>query len=402
MPALAAPISMRSDATYVIIGGMGGVGVRVAEDLVAAGARHLVLAGPRLREVRIEGAQITTIRCDVADESDVRALMGTLESHTPPVRGLFHVAGVLDDAVLAGQTPERIARVLAPKVTGADLLDRLSRGLPLDHFVLFSSSAALLGSAAQANHAAANGFLDSLAERRRADGLPGLSVAWGAWGEVGAAARVGEEVARRGLRPMPPAVAASALRRAMAQDQPTLGILEVDWAIFCARFGGSVPPLFAEVRPQTERVQSIEVKRLMAEATLADELAALRPADRFERLTLRVRATAAHILGLDRAEAVPAGAPLRELGLDSLMTVELRNALAALAATKLPATLVFDHPTCTELAQHLAAGPLASVVARPADGDDFDALADLDTAELAAMLERELDAADRLLGETVH
>ncbi|MFZ1425539.1 MAG: acyl carrier protein, partial [Geminicoccaceae bacterium] len=175
-----------------------------------------------------------------------------------------------------------------------------------------------------------------------------------------------------------------------------------DWAIFCARFGGSVPPLFAEIRPQTDRVESVEAKRPMAEATLADELAALRPADRFERLTLRVRATAARILGLDRAEAVPAGAPLRELGLDSLMTVELRNALAALAATKLPATLVFDHPTCTELAQHLAAGPLASVVAPPADGDDFDALADLDTAELAAMLERELDAADRLLGETVH
>ncbi|MFZ1431275.1 MAG: SDR family NAD(P)-dependent oxidoreductase, partial [Geminicoccaceae bacterium] len=159
MTAPAAPISMRADATYVIIGGMGGVGVRVAEDLVAAGACHLVLAGPRLREVRIAGAQITTIRCDVTDESDVRALMATLESHTPPVRGLFHVAGALDDAVLAGQTPERIARVLAPKVTGADLLDRLSRGLPLDHFVLFSSSAALLGSAAQANHAAANGFL---------------------------------------------------------------------------------------------------------------------------------------------------------------------------------------------------------------------------------------------------
>ena len=401
MTAPVAPISLRADATYVIVGGMGGVGRRVAEDLVAAGARHLVLAAPRLREMQVEGAHITTIQCDVTDEVDVRALMATLESRTPPTRGLFHVAGVLDDAVLAGQTSERIARVLAPKVTGADLLDRLSCGLPLDHFVLFSSSAAMLGSAAQANHAAANAFLDSLAEQRRADGLPGLSVAWGAWGEVGAAARVGEEVARRGLRPMPPAAAATALRRAMNQGQPTLGILDVDWSVFCARFGGSLPALFAEVRPRTDRVHAIEVKRPVAEATLADELATLRPADRFERLVLQVRATAARILGLDGAESVPAGAPLRELGLDSLMTVELRNALAALAATKLPATLVFDHPTCTELAQHLAAGPLAGLVAPPVHSEVLDTLADLDTAELAALLERELDAADQLLGETV-
>ena len=293
------PVTMRQDATYVIVGGLGGVGRRVAEDLVAAGARHLVLAGPRPREVRIEGAAVSTVRCDVTSDADVAALMMALQRQVPPVRGLFHVAGVLDDAVLAGQTPERIARVLAPKVTGADLLDRLSRPLPLEHFVLFSSSAALLGSAAQANHAAANAYLDSLAERRRADGLPGLSVAWGAWGEVGAAARVGDEVARRGLRPMPPAAATAALRRAMAQDQPTLGILDVDWASFCARFGDSVPPYFAEVRPRADRQPATPASAAAAEAALADELAALPPADRFARLTLRVRATAARILGLD-------------------------------------------------------------------------------------------------------
>jgi acyl carrier protein len=316
----------------------------------------------------------------------------------PPLRGIFHVAGTLDDAVLAGQQGERIARVLAPKVTGADLLDRLSRNLPLDHFVLFSSSAALIGSAAQANHAAANAFLDSLAERRRAEGLPALSVAWGAWGEVGAAAKVGDEVARRGLRPMPPAAAAAALRRAMAGDQPTLGIMDVDWTTFCARYGAHVPPFLDEVRPRRAEARTIAAAPA-ATIEPASDLGRLPPEQRFDGLIREVRTTAARILGLPGAEAVAADAPLRELGLDSLMTVELRNALATLASAKLPATLVFDHPTCTELARHLAEGPMAAIVQAPSERrDGFD---DLDTDELAALLEQELAAAGRHLDEAV-
>jgi acyl carrier protein len=245
--------------------------------------------------------------------------------------------------VLAGQGGERIARVLAPKVTGADLLDRLSRNLPLDHFVLFSSSAALIGSAAQANHAAA-------------------------------------------------------LRRAMAGDQPTLGIMDVDWATFCARYGAHLPPFLDEVRPRQAQARTMAAAPV-ATAAPASDLGRLPPEQRFDGLVRAVRATAARILGLPGAEAVAADAPLRDLGLDSLMTVELRNALAALASAKLPATLVFDHPTCAELARHLAEGPMAAIVPAPAErGDGFD---ELDTDELAALLEQELAAAGRHLDEAV-
>ncbi|WP_051328763.1 type I polyketide synthase [Geminicoccus roseus] len=401
-PMPAEPAAMRPDATYLVVGGLGGVGRQVAADLAAAGARHLVLAGPTPRTVEIEGCAVTVVRCDASSPDDIGALMQRAAICDPPVRGIFHVAGTLDDAVLAGQHGERLARVLAPKVTGADLLDRLSRHLPLDHFVLFSSSAALLGSAAQANHAAANAFLDSLAERRRAEGLPGLSVAWGAWGEVGAAAKVGEEVARRGLRPMPPAAASRALRRAMGQPAATLGIMDVDWPVFCARFGDALPPFFDAVAPsRTARPEAAATPAAPKPAGVPADLRDL-PADaRFDALVQRVRTASASILGLPGPDAVPAEAPLRDLGLDSLMTVELRNALATLAAAKLPATLVFDHPTCRDLAVFLAGGPLAGIVAPPAAAGPGDGFEDLDTDELAALLEQELAAAGRDLGETV-
>uniref|UniRef100_UPI001358604E SDR family NAD(P)-dependent oxidoreductase n=1 Tax=Geminicoccus flavidas TaxID=2506407 RepID=UPI001358604E len=403
MPMPAESVTLREDSSYLIMGGLGGVGRQVARELVAAGARHLILAGPTLREVEIDGAKVTLLRCDAGDAAEVEALMRQLAIADPPLRGIFHVAGMLDDAVLEGQRGERIERVLAPKVTGADLLDRLSRNLPLDHFVLFSSSAAMLGSAGQANHAAANAFLDALAERRRAEGLPGLSVAWGAWGEVGAAARVGEEVARRGLRPMPPGAAARALRRAMAGSDPVLGVMDVDWPVFCARFGGQPPPLFDLVRPVLAADAAVSAARTAQAAApaavAARDFAGLPPEHRFDALLIEVRGMAARILGLSGVDVVPADAPLRELGLDSLMTVELRNALAALAGTKLPATLVFDCPTCRELAGFLAAGPLSALIQPPeaapeAADDGFD---DLGTDELAALLEQELLAAGRHL-----
>ena len=140
--------------------------------------------------------------------------------------------------MLDQQTPERIAAVLGPKLTGATLLDRLTRDLPIEHFVLFSSSAALLGSAGQVNHSAANACLDALAERRRAEGLPAVSICWGAWAEVGAAARAGSGVARRGLQPMPPQDALAALGHAMTAEHPVIGVLAVDWPRFLDRFPG--------------------------------------------------------------------------------------------------------------------------------------------------------------------
>ncbi|MBS0540991.1 MAG: KR domain-containing protein, partial [Proteobacteria bacterium] len=282
-------------------------------------------------------------------------------------------------------------------------LDQLTRDLPIDHFVLFSSSAALLGSAAQANHAAANACLDALAEARRAEGLPAVSIAWGAWAEVGAAARAGAAVARRGLLPMAPQSALIALGHAMASPDPVIGVLDVDWARFLDRFpSGTRPPLFADMAPAGAASAPLQKDTSSAspppKRSLAELLREAAPETRADTLLHHVRTTAATILGL-QGELPAADAPLREIGLDSLMTVELRNALAAACETKLPATLVFEYPTCAALAERLGRTVFAELLPKATDaaGADLDAL---DADGLAALLEQELGAADAQLAAT--
>jgi acyl carrier protein len=334
----------------------------------------------------------------VADETALSALMAQLARDRAPLGGVFHAAGVLDDAVLAGQRPDRLDRVLRPKLQGALLLDRLTRRLPIEHFVLFSSSAALLGSASQANHAAANAALDALAERRRAEGLPAVSIAWGAWAEIGAAARAGEGVARRGLLPMAPSAALEALGHAMTSADPVLGVLDVDWGRFLDRFpAGSVPPLFAGLAPS---LSSVPVGAAAPVAPLRSLRGALTAAAEGERAMLlldRVRAIVARILGLPAGTLPEPVAPLRELGLDSLMSIELRNALATECDTRLSATLVFEHPTCSALAAHVARSVYVDLLPDERAGDGLDGL---DADALAQLLEQELNAADVQLAGT--
>jgi acyl carrier protein len=317
-----------------------------------------------------------------------------------PIAGVFHAAGILDDAMLAQQTPERIANVLGPKLSGGVLLDRLTRDLPIEHFVLFSSSAALLGSAGQVNHSAANACLDALAERRRAEGLPAVSICWGAWAEVGAAARAGSGVARRGLQPMPPQDALAALGHAMTAEQPVIGVLAVDWARFLDRFpAGMRPPLFASVEPVAVK-SSLPTSQATVAAPAAESLALklerTDPVNRPDVLLLYIRETAARILGL-QGELPSADAPLREVGLDSLMTVELRNALASSCETRLPATLVFENPTCEALADHLGRTVFAALWTEAEPADELDSM---DADALAELLEKELGAADAQLAVT--
>jgi hypothetical protein len=209
-----APAAMRSDATYLVTGGLGALGLAVARGLVRRGARHIVLVGRRpptaaatraLDALAAEGATIRTACADVADRPVLEALFADLHTSMPPMRGVIHAAGVLDDGVLAQQTWSRFEQVLRPKLLGAGHLDELTRAMSLDFFVLFSSAAAWLGAAGQANYAAANASLDGLAIARRAAGRPGLSIAWGRWAEAGmaASARRSEEWDSTGLGAIP-------------------------------------------------------------------------------------------------------------------------------------------------------------------------------------------------------
>jgi acyl transferase domain-containing protein len=356
----AAPQVVRADGTYLVTGGLSGLGLRTAEWLAQQGAGRLVLLGRRApspeaaEAIARLGMPVVVETADVTDAAALAELLGRLRRAGPPLRGIVHAAGVLDDAALLQQDAEGLARVMAPKLRGAWLLDSLTRVDALDWFVVFSSAAGVLGSAGQANYAAANAALDLFAHERRERGLCAVSVGWGAWAEVGAAAARGlaERQAARGLHAFAPAEGFRALQRILASPVAQRAVLSMDWQ----RYAGSRSlPFLAEIlaaataKPMREVVQAaaIDLRQQLAEA----------PAGRRRSLVAGfVTGHALRILGMDPARPVDPQAPLGEFGLDSLLAVELRNTLSAALSQPLPATLLFEYPTLDALTDFLFAG----------------------------------------------
>ena len=341
----------RADATYLVTGGLGGLGLTVAQWLVAQGARHLVLVGrngarPAARAVldamAAAGATVVVQAADVSDAAAMAAVMERIDQTLPPLRGVIHAAGVLEDATLLQLDAARLGRVMAPKVQGAWVLHELTAGRELDFFVLFSSAAALLGAPGQGNYAAANAFLDALAAYRRAQGQPAVSIAWGPWAEVGlaaAAANRGARLAARGIGVLRPQEGTAALGEVLRRNpvQVAVGALNLRQWVRCYPAAAAVPRLAALVGDDA---------RVAARAPeLGRELAALgTPTERAACLLGRLREELGRVLQCDPNE-IAAETPLRELGLDSLMAVELENRLEAALGVPLSATLFFTHPT---------------------------------------------------------
>nr|AOG74797.1 polyketide synthase [Byssovorax cruenta] len=348
-----------AESTVLITGGLGALGLHMAKWLWEQHhVKHLVLVGrsapdgERLQAVealRAAGARVTVAQADVADASGVRALLDAVPAELP-LSGVIHAAGLLDDGVLAQQNATRFARVLSPKVRGAWNLHVETQGLPLRFFVMFSSAASVLGSAGQSSYAAGNAFLDALAQRRRAEGLPAQSLNWGPWAEGGMAetldATQRTRLTRQGIGSLSPEVGLSLLEQALSRREVQLCILSLDARVFLQSLGGTVPPLW-------RALFSARPTRAPAEGGWAARLSALAPEARLQEVKAAVRAETAKVLGLSAAGDLPEKRPLKELGLDSLMAVELRNALAARRGKALPATLVFDYPTVEALARHL-------------------------------------------------
>src|SRR6185437_7664330 len=237
-----AAAAVRAGATYLITGGLGGIGLAVAGWLADRGASHIALNGRRapnaaaaaaVAALRARGVTVEVIQADVAEAVEVDRLMAEIEARMPPLAGVIHSAGLLRDGAVANQDWSRFAEVLNPKALGGWRLHRATLRQPLDMFVLFASTAGLLGSRGQANHAAANAFLDQLARHRRALGLPGLSVDWGAWSEIGVAAErrasLDASIAAAGIGWMTPAQGLAALGRALAGEAAQLAVAAVDW-----------------------------------------------------------------------------------------------------------------------------------------------------------------------------
>jgi myxalamid-type polyketide synthase MxaE and MxaD len=405
------PLSCRSDASYLITGGLGLLGLKVARYLAACGARHLILvarhglpepASPVSTEADVdlhrriaavqaleaEGVTVQILEADVADQARMRDVFAEIARSSPPVRGIVHAASAMHSGRLADLSRHDLFAMLEPKLTGTWILDRLSAGHELDFFVLFSSLSGLLGSMEMGHYAAANAFLDGFAHARRSRGKPAVSISWGSWDAMRGSADRQRLFERSGVSAMDSEDALAFLGRVGAGDTAHVAIADVDWATF--------KPVF-EARGRRPFLDAIDADSIGAAPTAVPErdvraeLVAAPFEDRPALLRMFIREEAALVLGL-ATEEIDVRKGLFDLGMDSLMSVELKRRLEVGFAVSLPATLTFKYPTVTALAKFIdsllamPAMPQASAPTAVRALDD-----DMSEAELAALLAERLE-----------
>lgn len=404
-------LQVRPDSTYLLTGGLGALGLQVAEWIVKRGARHLVLVGrgqpspraiERIEALRMAGAEIAVMQADIARESETREIIDTIARSLPPLRGILHLAGVLDDKVLLRQNWQSFERVLAPKVRGAWNLHARTETLPLDFFVLFSSIASMFGSPGQGNYAAANAFLDALAHYRRSRNLPALSVNWGPWEKAGMAAALSERHrATTGIEPISPEQGLCLLERAIEETSSQVGVLQVDWSKFLEQFPAERQPrLFSRL------TADLGAKALDAPSTspvgypLREELRAATLKQRPNILIAYLQNLAARVTG--QSTPIDTRAGFFEMGMDSLMTLELKNHLQTSLGITLPSTVTYEYSTIEALAGYLLDGvifvdrsPVAAVRSEDRTEEQATILSSIEglsIEELAGLVDRELEA----------
>ncbi len=412
LPAASAhPLSLRPDATYLITGGLGGIGLETARRMVERGARHLLLVGrgqgseearAEIEVLRREGAEIATWKADIRQAEQVSALLRRIEAELPPLRGVIHAAGVFDDRLLHEHRWELFEKVFAPKLDGAWNLHVLTRELPLDFFILYSSIASVLGMAGLGNYVAANAFLDGLARYRARLGLPALSVSWGVWAQTGMARRVGaqreEQWHAHGLKPMDPASALDGLDWIPA-DQPHACVVRIDWEDYLRQFpAGSEPALLRELAARSAPVTE---SARPASRRLAEQLAASSPTEARDLIAGYLRAQIARTLRMD-AQELEAQVPLTRFGLDSLMAVELRNKVRSELGVEVSLLTFLAGASLEEIVNRLlsASGAASHVpVPTPVKPEqarellaNMDQLSDADVERLIGDLSREVEA----------
>ncbi|MEM1366472.1 MAG: SDR family NAD(P)-dependent oxidoreductase [Cyanobacteria bacterium P01_H01_bin.15] len=423
-------VVVRADGIYLITGGLGGLGLTVADWLIKRGAKQIALVSRRepssetqkqLERFRDSGAKVLTFAVDVCDRkklSDFISALPTAFGGKSKLAGVIHGAGILADAWIPQMKWAQFEQVLGPKVQGAWNLHELTQDLGLDWFVLFSSAAGLFGAPGQVNHASANAFLDGLARYRREQGLPALSIDWGAWGEVGAALKYQEQGQLKslaGVEVITPEAGLAQLAAVWQSPEPQIGVVPINWAAFMAQPLIRELPLFGSLSviatvngSAQESVQLGQKSEFLAKLQTLPEVEQRAHLDQF--LSTQVCKT----LGF-QAHELDQEKGFLDLGMDSLTALELKNSLQTSLGLVLPSTLIFDYPTAAALSDYLAEKVLASeseeldlaaeaeeeTPTTPADAetDLTDTAPEPQADELAELLDQKLADIESLLGE---
>ncbi|CAK8714590.1 Phthiocerol synthesis polyketide synthase [Candidatus Electrothrix gigas] len=344
---------IKSDGSYLITGGFGGLGLKTAEWLAAQGATHLVLSGRRtdseaaqsaIADLENKGAKVKAVKADISQAQEVKSLLQVCQEFAP-LKGIIHSAGVLDDGVLTQQTPARFAKTFAPKVQGSWYLHQYTQGIPLDFFVCFSSQSSLLGNGGQANYASANAFMDALMHQRQTMGLPALSINWGGWSEVGMA----KELMEKEDQAISPQQGVELFGALLAQDMPQAGAVPLQWQKFSQRLPSlaGFPVLSKLIKPST----STTVGRSSLQQQFSQVSSQVSTEKQYEILQNHIKAEIKPIVG-----TVPTDEEnfFVDLGMDSLMSIQLSTRLTTYIGVSVSVTTILEHPTVPKLTQALS------------------------------------------------
>ncbi|NEO73006.1 SDR family NAD(P)-dependent oxidoreductase, partial [Moorena sp. SIO3H5] len=367
-PKASPAMSLDSDGTYLITGGLGALGLQTAQWMVSKGARHLVLIGrstpseiaqESVEQLRETGTKVSVLLKDISIEKNVVHIFDHIHKFCPILKGIVHTAGLIDDGILQQMTWEKFTRVMRPKVAGSWHLHKLTQNISLDFFVYFSSMASLLGSPGQGNYAAANAFMDSLAYHRRRISPTTLSINWGAWEQAGMAASLASQHQARieniGMGYIPKKLGMQALEQ-LLQNPSTgqIGIAPINWSVFAKQLTlNNCGSLLLELLQQEELQQQLSLKK-KTEKEFIKKLKAAPLVECEEILRDYLQSQVAKVLGLSSSQLLETNLGFMEMGMDSLMAVELNNQLQDQLEITLPPTVVFEYPTIEKLSNYIS------------------------------------------------
>ena len=373
-PEFAQPVSLSSEGSYLITGGLGALGLHSAEWLVSKGAKNIVLTGRRppkekvsesIKKLEEKGCQVTVLLGDVTMEADIGQILKTIETSMPKLKGIIHAAGVSGGwQPLQELEVSELEAVLRPKVVGGWLLHKLTQKLELEFFVNFSSIAAVWGSKGQAHYAAANRFLDGLTYYRQSMGLASYSINWGPWSGGGMAAEEEDAIdllSKMGVKPLKSEKAISALEKVLVSNRAQTVVADINWRLFKDLYELGGKRSFLEqisVEEEAKDGEGAEEEETRKEKVKAEFLAKLEEESSLEKrqeiLTEHIRGQVAQVLGLSSSQLPEVNVGFISMGMDSLMTVELRNQLQKMFNCSLPTTLAFEFPNIVSLADYIS------------------------------------------------